>query len=284
MVAPHSLDWQKDAGGKQQFEVASIRPTPPEIDPSRPTEPPNFPISNDDSYTVGPNDSFIADFSLVAYIQFAYKLRLSPDQMKVMLADAPKWVNDQNYEIHAKASGPVTKDQLRMMMQSLLADRFKLAVHFESREASVLALTLAKPGKLGPNLHPHADGPPCDHPDDKVFPSTCYVDARTRVEGGLLKEGSRDNSMEVICRILTSVGRLNHPLVNQTGLSGNYDFVVEWVPRASNVSTSDTGAAAEPQGPSFQEALQEQLGMKITPATAPLEFLIVDHVERPSEN
>jgi uncharacterized protein (TIGR03435 family) len=167
-------DWQKAAGGKQQFEVASIRPTPPEIDPTHPTEPPNFPISDDDSYTAGPNDSFIADFSLVTYIQFAYKLRLAPDQLKAMLAGASKWVDHDDYEIHAKASGPVTKDQLRLMMQALLADRFKLVVHFETREAPVLALTLAEPGKLGPNLHPHAEGPACDQSDAKTFPARCY--------------------------------------------------------------------------------------------------------------
>jgi uncharacterized protein (TIGR03435 family) len=277
-------DWQKAAGGRMEFEVASIRPTPPEIDPSRPSHRPNFPISNDDSYTAGPNDSFIADFSLVTYIQFAYKLRLSPDQLKAMLAGAPKWVSEDNYEIRAKASGPVTKDQLRLMMQALLADRFKLGMHFETRESPVLALTLDKPGKLGPSLHPHAEGPACDQPDPKAFPARCYVDMRIPVSGGLLKEGSRDNSMEVICHILTGVGRLDHPLVNQTGLTGNYDFSIEWSPAASRVAASDADASPDAQGPTFLEALQEQLGMKIVPTQAPLEFLVIDHIERPTEN
>lgn len=275
-------EWQKKAGGSLLFEVASIRPTPPEIDPSRPSEPPNFPISNDDSYTTGPNDSFIADFSLVTYIQFAYKLRLAPDQMKAMLASVPKWVSSDNYEIHAKASRPVTKDQLRLMMQSLLAERFKLALHFEDRDAPVLALTLVKPGKLGPNLRPHAEGPPCDRPDDRVFPAQCYVDAAKPTRDGLLMEGSRNNSMEVIAHMLTATGRLDHPLVDQTGLPGNYDFTIERSPTAN--ATSAAGAAPEIQGATFLEALQEQLGLKITSAHAPLPFLIIDHVERPSAN
>lgn len=276
-------DWQKAAGGKMEFEVASIRPTPPEIDPSRPTEPPNFPISNDDSYTAHPNDSFIADFSLVTYIQFAYKLRLAPDQLKALLAGVPKWVNDDNYAIHAKASGPVTKDQLRLMMQALLADRFKLVVHFETREAPVLALTLDKPGKLGPNLHPHAEGPACDQPDAKVFPARCYVDARMRIGNGW-REGSRNNSMKVIAKILTTTGGLDHQLIDQTGLTGNYDFTVEWSPAASRVAAPDAGAAPDAEGPTFLEALHEQLGMKIVSTRAPLEFLVIDHIERPSEN
>ncbi len=276
-------DWQKAAGGKMKFEVASIRPTPPEIDPTHPAEPPNFPISNDDSYTAHPNDSFIADFSLVTYIQFAYKLRLAPEQLKALLAGAPKWVSDDNYAIHAKASGPVTKDQLRLMMQALLADRFKLRVHFETREAPVLALTLDKPGKLGPTLHPHAEGPACDQPDAKVFPARCYVDARMRIGNGW-REGSRNNSMEVIAKILTATGATDHPLIDQTGLTGNYDFSIEWSPASSRVAVTDSGAAPADEAPTFLEALHEQLGMKIVSTHSPLEFLILDHVERPSEN
>lgn len=277
-------DWQKAAGGKQRFEVASIRPTPPEIDPTHPTEPPNFPISNDASYTTGPNDSFIADFSLVTYIQFAYKLRLAPDQRKAMLAGVPKWVNDDNYEIHAKASGPVTKDQLRLMMQALLADRFKLVLHFETREGPVLGLTRDKPGQLGPNLRPHAEGPPCDQPDAKVFPAGCHAIVSVRSGSGWIITGSRDNSMEVISQALTFIGGLDHPLIDQTGLPGNYDFFIKWSPASSSIAPSDAGATSNLEVPTFLEALHEQLGMKIVSTRAPVEYLIVDHVERPSEN
>ena len=167
-------DWQTAAGGKMSFEVASIRPTKPGE-----FTPPNFPISADDSYRPD-GGVFTADFSVADYIGFAYKLWLSAEQRKTMLVNLPKWVSSDAYEIHAKAEGNPTKDQMRLMMQSLLAERFKLAVHFESQEVPVLAMTLIKPGKTGPKLTPHVDI--CDHdapapakgaPPSDVFPPPC---------------------------------------------------------------------------------------------------------------
>jgi bla regulator protein blaR1 len=138
-------EWQTSAGGKMAFAVASIHP-------SKPGEftYPNFPISNDDSYVAGSNDSFVAGFSVESYIEFAYKLRLSSDQRRAMLPNLPGWVATDAYVIRAKAEGNVTKDQLCLMMQSLLADRFKMVVHFETKEVPVFALTLVKEG-LGPS-------------------------------------------------------------------------------------------------------------------------------------
>src|SRR5580658_5634043 len=79
---------------------------------------------------------------------------------------APLWplakiVGNDFFDIEAQAPGNPTKDQMRLMIQSLLAERFKLAVHFETRDAPVFALTLVKPGKTGPKLLPHSEGPPC---------------------------------------------------------------------------------------------------------------------------
>ena len=106
---------------------------------------------------------FIAEFSLETYVEFAYKLWLSPEQMDSMLAQVPKWVSTDSYRIHALAEGNPTKDQMRLMIQSLLADRFKLAgSHRYEAKVPVLALVLEKPGKTGPKLHPHAEGLPCD--------------------------------------------------------------------------------------------------------------------------
>jgi hypothetical protein len=74
--------------------------------------------------------------------------------------------------IDAKADGNPTKDQMRLMMQSLLADRFKLRAHFETKQVPVLALTLVKPGKLGPKLLPHSEGPPCPDTSEILNPLT----------------------------------------------------------------------------------------------------------------
>src|SRR5579884_1780205 len=89
----------------------------------------------------------------------------SPEQMRAMTAHLPKWVTADGFDIEARApNSNVTKDQMRLMMQSFLAERFRLAAHFETPTLPVLALILAKPGKPGPNLLPHDKGPPCNLP------------------------------------------------------------------------------------------------------------------------
>jgi uncharacterized protein (TIGR03435 family) len=147
---------QMAAGGKMVFEVASIRPSAPGS-----FTPPNFPLSNDDAYK-NVHGLFSADFPLQVYIEFAYKIRLSPEEREAMLAGLPKWVDTESFTICARAMGEPTKDEMRRMMQALLADRFKLVVHYQTRVVPVLALTLDKPGKTGPNLRRHAEGPACD--------------------------------------------------------------------------------------------------------------------------
>jgi hypothetical protein len=143
--------WQTAAGGKMSFEVASIRLSKPGTFTL-----PSFPLSRDDSYTPTAG-LFRADFPLMVYVEFAYKLWLTREQRESILAHRPKWVATDNFEIHARASGNPTKDQMRLMMQSLLADRFKLAIHFETQQVPVLALVLVKPGVTGPKLRPHAN-------------------------------------------------------------------------------------------------------------------------------
>jgi uncharacterized protein (TIGR03435 family) len=100
---------------------------------------------------------FRADFPLSDYIEFAYKIWPTP-QSREMFAHLPKWVITDRYSIDARAAGNPTKDQMRLMVQSLLADRFQLAAHFATQEVPVFALTVVKDGKLGPKLIAHADG------------------------------------------------------------------------------------------------------------------------------
>ena len=111
------------------FDVASIHQSRPGT-----FTPPNFPLGPDDAYA--PTGGILtADFPLEIYIEFAYKLWLTPDQRRSFIAQLPKWAasDTDSYTIHARAaaSNP-TKDQMRLMMQALLADRFRLAVHFEN--------------------------------------------------------------------------------------------------------------------------------------------------------
>jgi uncharacterized protein (TIGR03435 family) len=154
---------------KLTFEVASIKQSKGAFTP------PSFPLDAGDAF-VPTGGLFNADFPLVVYITFAYKLWLTPAQMQAMTEHLPKWVASDRFAIHARAEGNPTKDQIRQMMQSLLADRFQMQIHFETKTVPLFALTLIKPGKLGPNLRPHDQGPPCDAPPSaEVFPPRCDV-------------------------------------------------------------------------------------------------------------
>jgi hypothetical protein len=115
--------------------------------------PPNFTLEPGDSFVnvetkEKPNGRFSARLPLAVYIFFAYKLR-SPEQLDATLSKLPKWYSTDAYEIQARGPANATKDQMRLMMQSLLAERFQLAVHFETREVPVFAMTFAKPGTPG---------------------------------------------------------------------------------------------------------------------------------------
>jgi uncharacterized protein (TIGR03435 family) len=283
-------EWPKAAGGKMAFEVASIRPTP-----SGKFTPPNFGLGNDDSYG-DVHGVFSAKFPVSVYILFAYKIRPSPEEWQAILSKLPKWVDTELFTIQARAAGDPTKDQMRLMMQSLLADRFKLAVHFETRVVPVLALTLGKAGKTGPRLRPHAEGPSCNvlgsvPPRNgssasvlPVFPVTCDVQAMFIMPDHQFLYGSRDTTMQLLATSLSPIGNLGLPVVDQTGLTGRFDYTLLFTPDSNVPPGSDGNTPLDTGGTTFLEALKEQLGLKLTRTKAPVSVLVVDHIELPSEN
>jgi bla regulator protein blaR1 len=284
--AQDAADWQTKAGGKMAFEVASVK-----LDPG-PFRPPNFPLSPDDAYQpVG--GRFSADFQLFTYITFAYKIWPSPDQRQSMMAQLPSWAATDNIAIDARAAGNPTKDQMRLMMQSLLAERFKLAVHFETKEGPVFAMVLTKPGKTGPKLRPHSEGVPCeDTPatngpparDSEVFPPVCDTYMMTVNRSSLTRLGSRNTTLDILAGAIPGPGKLDHPVVDRTGLTGKFDFSIEFASEPNQPSPPNADTSADLPGPTFLDALREQLGLKLEPARVPLRVLVIDKVERPSEN
>ena len=268
------------------FEVASVKPD------TGPFRPPNFPLDAGDAYRpVG--GRFSADFPLMTYITFAYKLSLAPDQRQSLIAHLPNWVAADRFAIEARAEGNPTKDQMRLMMQSLLADRFKLAVHFETQVVPVLAMVLVKPGKTGPKLRPHSEGVPCEATpptngppahESEVFPPVCDAYMMNVNPNAMARAGSRNTTLALLAGALPGLGRLDRPVVDQTELSGRFDFSIEWTPESNRPPLPNSDAPADLQGPAFLEALREQLGLKLQSTKAPLTILVVDHVERPSEN
>jgi uncharacterized protein (TIGR03435 family) len=287
-AAPASAvpDWQTKAGGQMAFTVASVKPD------TGPFRPPNFPLDPGDAFRpVGGH--FNADFALATYITFAYKLWLTADQRQSMIAHLPGWVSSDRFDIQAEAEGNPTKDQMRLMMQALLAERFQLKVHFETQVVPVLAMVLAKPDKTGPKLRPHSEGVPCEATPatngpsasaTSVFPPVCDVYMMNISPNTGARAGSRNTTLEALAGGLPGIGGLDRPVVDQTGLSGRFDFSIEFTPESHTPSTASAGVPADVPGSTFLEAVREQLGLKLEATKAPLRILVVDHVDRPSAN
>jgi bla regulator protein blaR1 len=180
----------------------------------------------------------------------------------------------QQYDIQAKAEHAVKRDEMLRMLRALLADRFKLVVRQETKEAPVFALSV---GKGGPKLR--LSSLPEGESGSPRTPS--------RAGGTELKSGHlvfRDESMADFAWALSRMGGIGDLIVvDQTGLEGRYDF--ELVFERDNVPMAGGGEpAARPEAPALFAALQEQLGLKVESKKAMIEFLTIEHVERPSEN
>jgi len=285
--AQDAIDWQTKAGGKMAFDVASIKPSKGAFVPS------NFPLDPSDNYGAT-NGRLSADDTLAGYIEFAYKVWETELQNREF-SHLPKWVNTDRYNVEAQAAtGNPTKDQMRLMMQALLADRFQLTAHFEIREVPVFQLRLAKPGKPGPKLISHADGPPCDKPgvspvrDHPDFHFVCHTFSPFVDLGTTLLLGSRDVSMDVLAGTISEAlaGPLafGRPIIDKTGLTGRFDFTLEFARERRTPAGSDSPDASDPAGPTLLEALRDQLGLKLESTKASVPILVIDKVDRPSGN
>ena len=287
--------WQIAAGGRMKFATVSVRK-----DVSGKFKTPSFALSADDGWSPA-DGNFHADFPLIVYIQFAYKLWLTPEETRPLFASLPKWVLSDTYEVQARAAGKPSKDQMRLMMQTLLAERFGLKVHFERRQLSVYNLTLIKPGTMGPRLRPHApsceggqpakDSPAATQPakgasTEDIFPPPCLDQALMTIPkpNHVKLTGTRNTTMALIATYLSSIGELDRPVVDKTGLQGRVDFSLEFTPDSALPVPTGVETETDSRVTTFKEALQVQLGLKLVSAKAALDVLVVDHVERPLEN
>jgi bla regulator protein blaR1 len=242
------------------FEVASIRL--------------GDPLQSGTSFELKPAGGIkIQGASLKSLLLFAYDLR------EFQLSGAKGWMASERYTILAKGvmiDGPADyrhmNDQqqkamaalIRKRLQMLLADRFQLAVHSQTKELPIYALVAAKNGpKMEPNLSP--DG-----------------SVQSMSTGLTMLKAKRASTEEIASALASIVGR---PVIDQTGLKGFYDLKVEWTPdaAASAPGVLEEKPAAN-SGPTLFTALQEQIGLKLESRKGPVETLVVDRAERPSDN
>ncbi len=286
--------WQKDAGGKMAFGVGSVRQNKSGPPPSGDKQNSNIPLDDSDAYPANGGYFRATNLPLIVYLIFAYKI--GANEYSSLQSELPKWAAAEQFDIQARADGNPSKDQMRLMLQSLLADRFKLAVHFETRQLPVFGLALIKPGKMGPQLSQHSETPPC--PDvvslpagsavpvlASGLPAICGVLSRGGdAAPGHIHLSGRNITMSVIGSDLGYVAQRGRPVIDRTGLSGTFDFIADWIPDSTAPLTPGTEPPPEQSGPTFLEALKDQLGLKLEPQTGPVDVLAIDHVEEPSAN
>ena len=191
-------------------------------------------------------------------IQFAYEV--SGPQ----LVGGPDWVREFPYEINAKAQGNTTIEQMRLMMQSLLETRLKLAARVEQRDIMHEELRVKRrDGRFGPSLQPCADpsNPPAFKPI--LIPAGAYPIPLV----GLCAPISK------IVEYLSPI--VKAPVVDKTGLDGFWNFTLRFAD-PSSTTVSDL--------PSLRTALQEELGLLLQPAPGPITVLVIESIERPTEN
>lgn len=260
--SPQRVIWAQSltptAKPAMSFEVASIKPS--HLKDERMSI-----MFSDDGWTAeGVTPSLL--------IQNAFDLK------DFQISGGPGWIDSEKYDISAKMDEATMEtlkkmplkqamEQRRLMLQSLLAERFKLKVTHSSKELPIYALVVAK---SGPKLI--QDAPPSG-------PSGSAA-ARFQVSLGA---GQMDATAVPIGNLAENLShQVGRKVVDKTGLTGNYDFTLHWDPETQSPDLDRSGSG--PSGPSIFTALQEQLGLKLESEKGPVETLIIDSVERPSEN
>ncbi len=226
-----------------------------------------------------------------AYYVFADGVSMNPKSIEI--SGGPSWMVSDTYEISAKAEdGAPFAKMAGPMMQSLLEERFGLQLHYESKETPVYFLTVAK---SGPKLEPTKEGScvviDINHPLTPAPGQPRVIRCGSQgisSKDGMLTMNTRGITMELLANDAQLTQVMGRPIVDKTGLSGRFDIRLEFAPdtpapNASGEAAAPPNTPVVPAGPSILEAFQ-QLGLKLEPGKGSVRILVIDHVERPSEN
>jgi uncharacterized protein (TIGR03435 family) len=228
------------AGQSFAFEVASVRPADP---------------TSDESISRASDRLTMINLPVEKVILWAY--HLSDDR----LLNQPGWIVSTRYDVTAKApSAELPVGRVNEMMQSLLAERFKLAAHWEKRDGQRYALRV---DRNAPKIHiaPVLPGPRPQSP--------------FKMDRGGHLTGLQVSTAMLATVLADQVGRV---VVDETGLDGVFDFELDWAPENAQQSPDSS------LGSSLFTAIREQLGLRLESTRGPIDVLVIDHVERPTEN
>jgi uncharacterized protein (TIGR03435 family) len=242
------------ADADPSFEVATIKPNPSGG-------------TSIQGLTLNGRNFAVRNGSLGDLIAFAYDLQMQ------QIVNGPGWMNSDRYDIAAvpDVEGMPNADQLRIMVRKLLADRYKLTFHHEKRQLSAYVLTV---GKGAQNLTPDQSG--ISLPGMRYLPGP---------EGLSLMMGNATlTDFTSFLQMLV----LDHPVLDQTGIKGRFDFKVTFTPDDSqfggHAPKLPEQASATESTPNLFDAIQQQLGLKLTAQKTAVDVVAIDHVEKPSPN
>jgi uncharacterized protein (TIGR03435 family) len=238
------------ADANPSFDVATIKPS----DPSVPG----------DWFRVNGRNFTTHNISLVGLMKFAYGVHGK------QIVNAPDWAEHETYDIAAvpDAEGQPSDKQWKSMLEKLMAERYKLTFHHEQRELAVFALTVGKDGPK--NLAENSSG--------GSLPGMFF----RGTPGGIMLP-AKNATMKDFTGLLQEVV-LDKPVVDQTGLKGRYDFNLKWAPDESQFDGHMHPGDAADAPPNLFTAVQEQVGLKLETTKATVDVLVIDHVEKPSQN
>jgi uncharacterized protein (TIGR03435 family) len=248
------------------FEVASVKP--------------NKSGSNRVNFTPQPGGRFTAtNVSVMDLVAVAYGSSAPFPRSSIL--GAPSWASRDRFDIVAKAAGNPSQDEFALMLRPLLAERFRLMVHVESKERPIYVLTRAhRDGSLGPGLQPSSLD--CAGPRDSL-PAGCEM---LSVPGTLKARGT---PIAALTRMLTSWVDDHREVRDQTALSGSFDMELKWTPARAPVAPPDASPevqqalrSIDPDGASLFTALQEQMGLRLVAGRDQTEVLVIDRIEPPS--
>ncbi|HEX4136944.1 MAG TPA: TIGR03435 family protein [Bryobacteraceae bacterium] len=241
------------------FEVATIRPTPPEG------------LNGGRYIRMQSAHRFqVKNYTVNGLIAAAYDLNPRT------ISGGPSWTDSSRYEIIAETPGDLrpTYDDQMVMLRKLLADRFNLAAHREKKEFSIYELSVAKGG---PKLKASA-APPDESPN---LTSTVFPAASGGIDHILLP--ARNVTMTQFASILQRA-ILDRPVVDHTGLTGRYEFDLDWTPDGTEFGGNLPPGAPDSGKPGLYASMQQQLGLKIEPTRGLVEALVIDRLDKPSDN
>jgi uncharacterized protein (TIGR03435 family) len=227
--------------------------------------------------------------SLKTLLEIAYDVR------DFQVSGGPAWMSSDRYDIQAKAEGrqqgdlrteteeqrKADLDRRRLMIQALLAERLKLAVHKESKESTIYALVVAKGGPKIKELPPETT--PAPDPKDAPKESLDKPDPK-RLPRGMMRMGPGEltaQGVKIISLANSLSNAVGHPVFDKTGLTGDYTYELKWAPDENH---GDAASSADANGPSIFTALTEQLGLKLESQKGPVDVIVIDHAEKASEN